>query len=155
MFGGKEIVMTQLRKRAVRESTTPRAILSALYERNDQRGIGKILGVDHTSIGEAMVRLGVPRRAKRTPAPKGIVAQILTRRGRTTGRSALQMFRSMYFTKGMGIVDIANELGVSTQTVRAFATSRGIQLRRVGRPSGKTRTAKRTQRTFDFSTGCL
>ena len=147
MIKGK--TMDLLRKRAERNSSTPRKILSDLYARHDQTEVPEILGVDQTSISDAMIRLNIPRRARRTPAPKGKVARLLTQRGRTTGRSALQMFRLMYQINKLGLVAIANELGVSVQTVHAFAVKHGVNLRRVGRPrSKKTSRAKSTTYTY-------
>lgn len=145
-------IMEALKKRAWRNYSTPRETLKDLYAKRDQNEVAKILGVTQTTVSAAMRRLRVTARPQRTITPKGIVAQELTRSGRTTGRSANQMFISFYRTKGFSTQDIADHLNVSRTQVIKFAAERGISLRRVGRPTGSTKSKSR--RSFDLS-GCI
>lgn len=149
MFGGKDIVMAQLRKRAQRDFSSPRQILSKLYETRTATEVGSVLGVTKKPILEAMRRLRVNRRNRATPAPKGVVAQALARRGRTTNKSPREMFISLYRKQNLGIVTIADLLGVSQGAVHKFAVENGIALR----PTG-TRTSQARERSID-SLGCF
>lgn len=148
MFGGKDIVMAKLRKRASTEWSTPRQVLSDLYSTRNLTQVGKVLGVTQRAITNAMNKLKINRRAKRTATPKGVVASQLTRRGRTTNQTARQLFVSYYSTQGKSLQEIADILNVSVRSVHNFATKHGISLRRVGRPSGKT---KRSRSILDLS----
>lgn len=112
----------------------PRKTLSGLYSFRSIEEVAELTGVSHGTVRNAMNTLRITPRGKRTVVPSGKVAQILTRRGRTTGRTAREMFQLMYSTRGMGLVAIAKELGVATSSVFYFAVERGIPLRRVGRP---------------------
>jgi len=129
---------------------SPRGVLSDLYSGRDQNEVARILGVTQKTISITLQRLRIPARAKRTPAPKGVVAQELTRRGRTTNQSARQLFLKLYRTQGKSLEAIASQLGAAPESVRSFALARGLKLRRQGRPSGKTRS----RRSFDIY-GCL
>lgn len=151
MFGGKDIVMAKLRREAARFGGTPRQALSNLYATRDVAQIGKILGVTAKPVREAMNRLNINRRARGTQAPKGLVAAELTRRGRTTNQTARQLFVNLYSRQGKSLQEIADSLDVSLNSVYQFAVKRGINLRRVGRPSGKTRA----RRNVDIYAGCL
>lgn len=145
-------VMTKLGKRAANTGSSSRQVLNDLYSTRDQAGVAKILGVSQQTISEALRKLQIKSRTRRTPAPKGLVAAILTRRGRTTNQSARQLFKSLYSRQGKSLQEIADSLNVSLNSVYRFAVERGINLRRVGRPSGKTRTRRSNA---DLYTGCL
>lgn len=137
-------IMEILRKRS--RFSTPRETLRSLYVNRGQDEIADILGVDQTTVSDAMRRLRVTARPRRTPAPKGFVAQELTRRGRTTRRSAAQMFEFLYRTQGKSLQEIADILGTSRSLVNKFASDRNIELRQQGRPRG----SKTTSRTSSF-----
>lgn len=147
--------MTALEKRARRNYSTPREELRELYAKRDQSEVAKILGVTQTTISAAMRRLRVTARPQRTPAPKSNVAQELTRRGRTTRQSANQMFVNLYRTKGFTTQEIADVLNVSRSQVIKFAAERGISLRRVGRPTGSTKSKTMSRKAFDIMAGCI
>lgn len=152
MFGGKEIIVTKLTQRGRATFRTPREVLVDMYSKRTLAEIAKSLGVHPVSVLKTMNRFNIKRRPAHTPAPKGFVAQELTRRGRTTNRSAREMFRNMYSTKGLSLQEIADELGVSLNSVYRFAVERNIPLRRVGRPIGATSTRSQSD---DISLGCL
>ena len=143
-------IMEALEKRARINYSTPRETLRNLYAKRDQSEVAKVLGVAQTTVSDAMRRLSVTARPQRTITPKGNVAQELTRRGRTTRRSANQMFISLYRTKGFTTQEIADQLGVSRSQVIKFAAERGISLRRVGRPAGSTKSKSNRFAEPDF-----
>jgi DNA-binding CsgD family transcriptional regulator len=145
-------IMEALEKRARINYSTPRETLRNLYAKRDQSEVADVLGVTQTTVSAAMRRLSVTARPQRTITPKGIVAQELTRRGRTTRRSANQMFINLYRTKGFSTQEIADQLGVSRSLVIKFAAERGIVLRRVGRPAGSTKS--KSNSAFD-ATLCI
>jgi hypothetical protein len=132
-------VMEALKKRA--GWRTPAETLKDLYAKRNQSEVARVLGVDQTTVSDAMKRLRITARPRRTPTPKGYVAQELTRRGRTTRRSANQMFVLLYRTRGLSLREIADQLFASREAVRTFANERNISLRRQGRPNGSTRKA--------------
>lgn len=127
------VVIPALRKRASFAETS-QEVMAELYRNRTQAEVAEILGVSQGAVCSNMKRLRLSARTKRTPAPKGRVAIELTRRGRTTGKSARQMFLSLYRTQGKSLKEIGNLLGVSLTTVRQFAVDRNIPLRSAGRP---------------------
>ena len=134
------------------EGSTAREVLSDLYATRTIGEIATMLGVTNSAIFYQMKKLNIRRRPQNTQAPKSRVAQELTRRGRTTNQTALVLFNSLYNKQRKGLQAIANQLGVSPNAVRNFARTRGITLRPVGRPKGKT---TRRSNSINFLTGCL
>lgn len=148
-------IMEALSKRVGRVADlygrTPREVLRNLYAKRSQTEVAKILGVDQTAVSEALRKMRIAARPRRAKTPKGIVAQVLTRQGRTTRRTANQMFHLLYRTKGLSLQEIANRLGVNVASVHAFAKERNIPLRRVGRPRGKAKARTARQRSYDLN----
>lgn len=131
--------------------SNPRRALASLYSTRTLSEVGVKLGVTSGTVRNEMMRLGIRIRAQKTPAPAGRVELALSKRGLLRNETARKVFIRLYKTEGLTLRKIADQLGVTSEGLRAFAIRSHVQLRRRGIRTG---TKTRRSRIFDL-TGCL
>lgn len=108
-------------------------------------GVGKLLGIHHTTVMYALDQLNIPRQSR--PQPKREALKLANR----LARAARDARACEMYGKGWSTVDIAEELDVHVTTIRDALKASGVELTQTGKWVRRPKEVAEEQPWRDFS----